>query len=295
MTAQDEEIIKKATFTDVTYPSFKKYVCKKGELRLTPKHLSLNCEGKWTKTFRIMDIRLKAFDRVLEIRGIWYGTLLFRLIIDGSEEWLSTFEKVKFEHVKTEFQEIWKADGEKKSQIEWIKLFDINSEALKKIYNEIQREMTHFRRKNLRFNLDIQGFIGPYTNRKLKAYIIAHSYVAWYEWTKGLLTKMYKAKFGKGPRNDEELITFLNNYPSLGILDTEEWEIKANQMRNCVAHESFYYDYKHSEVVFIVNGKEKGIKLREIEWKFRFLSDTYIRLFNFIAEKVATGKISPFE
>jgi len=76
------------------------------------------------------------------------------------------------------------------------------------------------------------------------------------------------------------LIRFLSGYPSLGIFSffSEEWEIEANQIRNCVAHERFYYDYKHSEIVFIVNGKEKRIRLREIEFRLLSISHTYWKL-----------------
>jgi len=132
-------------------------------------------------------------------------------------------------------------------------------------------------------------------NRKLKAYIVAHSYVAWYEWVKGLLSKIYKAKIGKGPENDEELIRYLNGYPSLGILNTEEWGIKANQIRNCVAHERFYYDYKYSELVLIVERKEKRIRLREVELRLTSISYTYSKLLKFLREMIEKGEISPPE
>jgi hypothetical protein len=91
------------------------------------------------------------------------------------------------------------------------------------------------------------------------------------------------------------LIRFLGGYPSLVILSffSEEWDIKANQIRNCVAHERFHYDYKNSEIVFIVNGKEKRIRLREIEFRLMSISHTYWDLLQFIKEKVKTGKISP--
>jgi hypothetical protein len=291
MTLHNEKVVKKGIFKGITYPSFKKYACDRGELTLTSKHLSINCEGKWKKTFQNWEIQLKAYDRILEIRGIWYNTLLFRLIVDGPEEWLKTFQKIRFEDVQKEFEsEEWKKRPE-----EWKKLFDINPKALKKIHDDIQKEMTQFRRKNLRFNLEIQRLVRILKHGNLKTYIVAHSYVAWYEWTKGLLSKIYKAKFGRGPENDEELIKFLSGYPSLGILDTEEWEIKANQIRNCVAHERFHYDYRHSEIVFIVNGKEKRIRLREIESRLRFISRTYWKLLQFIEEKVEKGEISPSE
>jgi hypothetical protein len=293
----NEKVVRKGVFKGITYPSIKKYAFDKGELTLTSKHLSINCEGKWKKTFRNWEIQLEANDRILEIRGTWYRTLLFRLIVDESEEWVNTFEKISFEDLREEYESIMddnkRLERENKRLEEWKKLFEISPKALKKIHDDIRKEMTQFRRKNLRFNLEIQRFIRILKNRRLKAYIIAHSFVAWYEWTKGLLSKIYKAKMGKGPENDEELIRFLYDYPSLGILDTEEWEVKANQIRNCVAHERFYYDYKPSEIVFIVNGKEKRIKLREIEWSLMSISNTYQTLLQYIREKIERGEISP--
>jgi len=143
---------------------------------LTRKHLSINCEGKWKKIFRNREIRLEACDRILEIRGIWYSSLLFRLIVDEAEEWLNAFEKVRFEDVQKEYERIM--EGGNNRTEEWKKLFDINPKALRKIHDDIRKEMTQFRRKNLRFNLEIQRFLKILKHRKLKAYIVAHSYVA---------------------------------------------------------------------------------------------------------------------
>lgn len=82
-------------------------------------------------------------------------------------------------------------------------------------------------------------------DRKLKAFLIAHSYVAWYEWTKKLLEKVFKANKGVGPKDDKELLNYLDEYPYLRkSLDTTKWGIRANRIRNCVSHELFYFDYK---------------------------------------------------
>jgi hypothetical protein len=44
-----------------------------------------------------------------------------------------------------------------------------------------------------------------------------------------------------------------------------------------VAHEKFYYDYQNSDIVFVVNGKEKRLKLIEMRLEL-------IQLFNFYDE-----------
>lgn len=290
MMQQNEKVVKEGAFEGIAYSSAKKYACEKGKLILTPKNLTINCEGNWSKTFSIKEIRLEAWDKNLEVRDFWYGRLLFKLIIDKPEEWEETFREVGFKYVFKEYESIFEKD--RKRPEEWKKLFDINPKALKKIHDDIRKEMTQFRMKNIKFNLEIQKLVRIFKNRKLKAFIVVHSYVAWYEWTKGLLYKIYKAKFGKGPENDEELLKFLDEYPLLGVLNTKEWGIEANQIRNCVAHERFYYDYKPSELVFKVKKKEKRVRLRELEFRLRQMSHTYFRLRQYLREKVIRGEIS---
>jgi hypothetical protein len=283
--------VKKGTFKGIAYSSAKKYACNKGELVLTPENLQINCEGHWERIFSNKEIRLEVFDGNLEIRDVWHRRLLFRLIADDAKEWRKAFQEFESEHFSNFLEKFWKE--QMKRPEEWKKLFDINPEALRKISNDIRQEITKFRRKNIKFNLEVSELIGMLKSRKLKAFVVAHNYVTWYEWTKGLLSKIYKAKFGKGPKNDEELIRFLDNYPSLRILNTKEWQIEANQIRNCVAHERFYYDYKTSELVFIVKRREKKIRLREVEFRLTSILHTYFELLRFTKEKVEKGEISP--
>jgi len=91
---------------------------------------------------------------------------------------------------------------------------------------------------------------------------------------------------GKGPKNDEELLDFLDDYPTLKkFLDTTDWELKANRMRNCVAHEKFYFDYRLSEIIFM-DKKEKRIRLIEIRSRFITLSNFYVELLDILKESV---------
>ncbi len=289
MTQKNEKVIKKGAFK-VAYSSAKRYTCEKGELILSTKTLSINCEGSWSKAFSIIEIRLEAWEENLEVHDTWYGKLLFKLIVDEPKEWEEAFDKVKNEWV----MEIWKRanEEEKKRPTELKKLLDISPRALKKLYDDTRKERLQFERKNIRFNLDIQRLLGRVKNRKLKAFIVAHSYVAWYEWTKRLLYKIHKAKFGKGPTNDNELMKFLDDYPSWkGYLDTTEWGIQANQIRNCVSHERFYFDYKTSELVFMVK-KEKRVRLRDMRVKILPMSHFYATLLSSLREKVTESKIS---
>ena len=291
MIKQNEKVIKKGIFKGIAYSSAKKYTCEKGELILTPKNLLINCKGSWSKTFSIREIRLEAWDENLEVRYRWYSKLVFKLIVDNPEEWLDAFREVSSEYFRKRLESIWEANRKRPEELK--KLFDISPQALKKLYDNTRKERMRFRIKNIEFNLEIQRLVRTFKNRKLKAFTIAHSYVAWYEWTKTLLYKIYKAKFGKGPKDDEQLMNFLDDYPSWkALLDTKEWGIGANQIRNCVAHEKFYYDYKHSELVFIIKEKkEKRVRLRDLEIKVIPISNLYLTLLRSLNEKVTKGEI----
>lgn len=290
MSQQNEKLVKKGAFKRIAYSSAKRYTCEKGELTLTTKNLLIDCEGSWSKAFPIREIGLEARSENLEVYDRWYGRLLFRLIIDEPKGWEGALHRVIMEWAREEMKRFH--EHMKKRPIELRKLLDISPEALKKLYDDTRRERLQFERKNIRFDLDIQYLAERLRNRKLKAFIFAHSYVAWYEWTKRLLSKIYKAKLGKGPTNDQELLKFLDDYPSLKVpLDTTEWGIRANQIRNCVSHEKFYFDYKNSELVFMVK-KEKRVRLRELRIKIYSMADFYSTLLDSLKEKVTKGEIS---
>jgi len=288
MTQQSEKLVKKGVFKRIAYSRAKKHACEKGELVLTTKNLRINCEGKWTKVFPIKEyLRLEALDGSLEVYDR-YSQLRFRLIIDDPNQWKETFDNLIFESISELYQQIF--EKEDKRPVELKKLLDINSEALKKLYDTLRKERIQFERKNIRFNLDIQTAYWRVRNRKLGAFIVAHSYVAWYEWTKRLLSKIYKARLGKGPANDGELIEFLEDFPSWkGCLDTTEWGIKANQIRNCVSHEKFYFDYKNSELVFMTK-KEKRIRVRDLKRRILSMSHFYSTVLTSLMEKVTKTK-----
>ena len=290
MTQQNEKLVKKGAFKRIAYSSAKRYACEEGELILTTENLLINCEGSWSKTFPIREIGLEARGENLEVYDRWYGRLLFKLIIDEPKEWEEALHGVTMEWVREEMKRFH--EHMKKRPIELKKLLDVSPEALKKLYDDTRKERLQFERKNIRFNLDIQDLAERAKNRKLKAFIVAHSYVAWYEWTKRLLSKIYKAKFGKGPTNDKELLKFLDDYPSLRVpLDTTEWGIRANQIRNCVSHEKFYFDYKPSELVFMVK-KEQRVRLRDIEIKIYSMANFYATLLRSLEEKITKGEVS---
>jgi hypothetical protein len=292
MMQNNEKVVKKGAFKGMAYSSAKKYACEKGELTLTTRNLLMDCEGSWSKSFLIREIGLEAWGENLEVYDRWYGRVLFRLIIDEPKEWEEAFHRVITEWATEEMKRFH--EHMKKRPTELRRLLDISPEALKKLYSDTRRESLQFRRKNIRFNMEIRSLVETFKNRKLKAFAIAHSYVAWYEWTKRLLYKIHKAKFGKGPKNDEELMKFLDDYPSWkALMDTKEWGIRPNQIRNCVAHENFYFDYRHSELVFMIRGKkEKRVRLRDLKIKVLPISNLYATLIRSLEEKVTKGEIS---
>ena len=286
MTRHDEEIVKKGDFKGIVYSSAKKYACENGELILAQKTLTIKCEENWSKSFRNKEISLQLWNRELEVHDRWYGRLLFKLVVDKPEQWIETFVKLKTESIRV--LRLGLFEVQRRRQEELKRLFEIDTKALKRIYDEIRKEQLLFGTKKDNFNYEILEICANLKNRKLRAFVSAHSYVAWYEWTKQLLNKIYKARFGEGPKSDQELIQFLEGYPTLGILDTEEWGIEANQIRNCVSHERFFYDYRPSELVFIVKNKERRVRLRELEVSLVFMVQAYRRLTKFLKNKVTS-------
>jgi hypothetical protein len=284
MTQQPEKVVKKGIFKRLAYSSAKRYTCEKGELTLTRENLLVSCEGKWSKSFPIMRIFLYASDENLEVRDE-YDKLRFKLAIDSPDGWVQARSEIVSERLSKLLIRAYKADEKRPAEIE--RLLDTSPLALEKLNDSLKKERLQFAKKNIRFNLDIQRLLyDGIRNRKLKAFIVAHSYVAWYEWSKRLFYKIYKAKFGKGPKDDEELMKFLDDYPSCNFLDTTKWGIKANQIRNSVSHEKFYFDYKNSELVFMVK-KEKRVRLVDLRSIIPSMAHFYVSLLTSLREKIA--------
>jgi len=280
------EVMKKGSFK-VINSSAKRYACKKGELILTSESLSINCGDSWSRTIPIEELDLEAHDGKLKIYFGYYRTRFLKLIVDDPEGWLECFKEVKSQYFGNVIERMYLMEIERPKELQ--KLLDMKPEALRRLYNNISKELKPFETKSIRFILDIYKMSsarGRISNRKLRAFIIAHCYVAFYERTKRLLYKIYKAKFGKGPKNDEELMKFLDDYPSWKfLLDTSKWGIKPNQVRNCVSHGKFYFDYKNSVFVFMVK-KEKRIPLRELRRMVIPISHLYSSVTRSIVEKV---------
>lgn len=264
------------------YTCAKKYRCEKGELILTEQSFTVKCDNHWTKTLQTREIRFEAHEKSLEVRTIWYNKLLFTLIVDEPQEWKKVLDKLESLSIAKMGESLV---GETKEDSELKELLLIDDCKLRILHHKIKKQR-QFDIKNIRFNLRIQDLLEKVTDRKLKAFIIAHCYVAWYEWTKKLFYEIYKAKQGRGPEDDDELQKFLTKYPRWNFLSTETWGIRANHIRNCVAHEKFYYDYGNSEIVFLVHKKETRLKLIEMKLKLFQLSTVYPKILVALREEI---------
>lgn len=282
MTESKTGLLKRGTFNGMEYVCAKKYRCRKGELILTEQSFTIKCDDHWTKTLPIREVRFEAHEKSLEVRTIWYNKLLFTLSVDEPQEWKEVLHELESARMHKVGENLL---GRMKEESELKKLLHIDDSKLKILHHKIKKQRP-FDVKNIRFNLRIQDLLEEVKDRKLKAFIIAHCYVAWYEWTKKLFYEIYKAKLGKGPKNDDELQKFLRDYPQWNFLSTKTWGIRANHIRNCVAHEKFHYDYKDSEIVFLVHGKEKRLKLIEMKLKLFQLSHIYPKILAALREKI---------
>jgi hypothetical protein len=277
MVSEDAEVpIKKATFRRMTFASSKKYFCSKVELILTSKNFTIVCKNHWALSLPLHKFRFESLGENLEVYDNYYGRLRFRLAINGPEEWAKAIQAIKYEEVRRIFYLKPDLEGELK------RLLTLNPDALKDLLRHVRKEMDEYQRRNIQFNLEIQDKTEKVQDRKLKAFMIAHIYVAWYEWVKNLLYKIHKAKMGKGPKDDNELLKFLENYPSLKhYMDTSDWGMNPNQIRNCIAHERFFFDYKTGELLFMA-GKEKRVRLFDLRGQIRPMIHFYFSFLDYL-------------
>lgn len=272
------EVIKRDALKGTTFTSSKKYFCSKGELILTPKDLTIVCKDNWSLSLPLHKFRFEALGENLEVYDRYYGRLRFRLAIDEPKEWEKTIQAIVYEEVRREFHREIDLKGELK------RLLTLNQDVLKDLLKHVQKDMDEYQRRNIQFNLEIHDRAEKVKDRKLKAFLVAHIYVAWYEWVKNLLYKIHKAKLGKGPKDDNELLKFLEDYPSLKhYMDTSDWGMNPNQIRNCVAHERFFFDYKTGELVFMAR-KEKRVRLFDLRVQIRPMIHFYFSLLEYLSK-----------
>jgi len=264
MAEVEEKIIRQGLIERTVFSCAKKYSHGKGELILTKERLSIKFQGLPLKTYPFSNIYLKTCDNsTLEIGNMRYNRLLFKFIIEKATEWEKSYNEIWSEILKKCHRDFIYSQLHFDEEIR--NLLDMPKVTLQNLLIEILKERMQLDTKNMKFTLEIQGFLRKTKNRKIRAFLAVHSYTAAYEWVKKLLYKIHKAKYGKAPKDDAELMSFLDDYPSIKrLMDTSKWGMKSNQIRNCVAHQRFYFDYRSSELVFCLN-KEVRVWLKDIE------------------------------
>ena len=107
-----------------------------------------------------------------------------------------------------------------------------------------------------------------------------------------LLKDVYKYKTGKKPKSDEELLAYMNQFPRLNPFNnfTKQIGLNANQIRKCISHEKYYFDYKSSQLVF-TNKKEFRVALKDFETLIVLLANFNKELEFYIKEIALNGKI----
>jgi len=80
----------------MTFASAKSYSCSKGELTLTSRSLSIDCENRWSKVLPISQFRFEVWGENLDVYD-YYGKLRFRFAFDESEEWNKAFQTIQTE------------------------------------------------------------------------------------------------------------------------------------------------------------------------------------------------------
>lgn len=282
---KEEPIIKSGSFDKVIYSS-DKVADFPGELVLTINHLYIKSR-RWSSAFFFDAIQMEERNGLLAIMKN-SGRVLFKLQVKNAKEW----QEISLKLFKKKVEIIWlELELSQATPVDFSNLLDVGVERIKKMY--YKRQQNSVLKHNINFNISIMELLRNQKNRKLKSYMLAHSFATWYEWTKTRLNEIYKCKFGKGPMNDEELLKFMEQYPKLHpfAIFNEAYGINANQIRNCIAHEKYFFDYKNNELVFVFN-RECRISLRDLEQVTFMLANFVTDLEVAIREVALTGELS---
>jgi hypothetical protein len=281
-----EPALKKGTFDRILYSDNEKFADSVGEIVLTRDYLYLQSSAGWNEKFVFDNINVIEENGHLLIQKSLGGTLL-KLSVDNAESWMEACKQLTLK--KMEMQQVELELSFLSIPMQFNDFLNFNQSSIYKMYVKKGRLLSQ---KNAEFNLKIVSSTRNIENRWLKAYIIAHSFATWYEWTKDLLKDIYKYKTGKKPKSDEELLGYMNQFPRLNPFNnfTKQIGLNANQIRKCIAHEKYYFDYKNSELVFN-NKKEFRVALKDFETLIVLLANFNKELEFYIKEIALNGKI----
>jgi hypothetical protein len=281
-----EPIMKKGTFNRILFSDDKQYIDSTGEIVLTKDKLIIQSKSGW--------IRELIFDNINVIEEKEYliiqknlGGIIFKLSVDNAKSWAEASKDLALK--KMNIQQVEMELSFLSTPMQFNDLLSFNQKSIYKMYAKKKRI---FNQKNAEFNLKIVSSLRNIDDKWLKAYIIAHCFATWYEWTIGQLKDIYRYKNAKGPKNDEELLAYMNQFPRLNPFNIliKQIGINASQIRKCVAKERYYYDYKNNQLIF-TNKKEFKVKITDLETLIVLLANFNNELEFYIKEIALNGKI----
>jgi hypothetical protein len=281
-----EPILKKGTFQRILFSDDKQYTDSTGEILLTKDQLLLQSKAGWTRELTFDNINVIEEKDYLIIQKT-LGGIILKLSVDNAKTWAEQCKSLALK--KMEIQQVELELSFLSTPMQFNDLLNFNQASIFKMYTKKQRQLTE---KNAEFNLKIVSSLRELDNKWLKAYIIAHSFATWYEWTIDQLKDVYKYKNGTRPKSDEQLLSYMNQFPRLNPFNrfTKKIGINANQIRKCIAKEKYYFDYKTNELIFR-NKKEFRVAIKDFETLIVLLANFNKELEFYIKEIALNGKI----
>ncbi len=281
-----EPVLKKGTFNRILFSDEKQYTDSTGEIILTKDKLIIQSKAGWTRELFFDNINIIEEKEYLIVQKN-LGGVIFKLSVDNAKSWAETSKELALK--KMNIQQVEMELSFLSTPMQFNDLLNFNQKSIYKMYAKKKRLLNQ---KNAEFNLKIISSLRSIDNKWLKAYIIAHSFGTWYDWTIDHLKDIYRYKNSKGPRNDEELLAYMNQFPRLTPFNNFMMQIgiKASQIRRCIAKEKYYYDYKSNELVF-TNKKEFRVKIKDFETLIILLANFDKELEFYIKEIALNGKI----
>lgn len=281
-----DSALKKGVFYRILYSDDSKYADSEGEIILTRDQLYLQSKAGWMETFVFDSISIFEENGSLVVqKGL--GGVILKLAVDDAADWAETCKQLALK--KMEMQQVELELSFLSIPMQFNDFLNFNQASVYKMYVKRGRLLNQ---KNAEFNLKIVSSTRGIENRWLKAYVVAHSFATWYEWTRDLLKDIYKYKTGRKPKSDEQLLAYMNQFPRLNPFNsfTKQIGLNANQIRKCIAHEKYYFDYKSGELVF-TNKKEFRVALKDFETLIVLLANFNRELEFYIKEIALNGKI----
>jgi hypothetical protein len=281
-----EPMLKKGTFNRVVFSDDKQYTDSIGEIMLTKDKLVIQSKAGWTRELVFDNINVIEEKEYLIIQKN-LGGVIFKLSVDNAKSWAEASKDLALK--KMNMQQVEMELSFLSTPMQFNDLLSFNQKSIYKMYAKKKRQLNQ---KNAEFNLKIVSSIRNIDDKWLKAYIIAHSFATWYEWTIDQLKDIYRYKNAKGPKNDEELLAYMNQFPRLTPFNSfmKQIGINASQIKRCIAKEKYYYDYKGNELVF-TNKKEFRVKIKDFETLIVLLANFNKELEFYIKEIALNGKI----